>query len=394
MLSLVMPYIRDMEPRAIPPYQTFLKAQETYIRGRANRIYESQGHESPGIKLLRYILSFVDMSYLDQQANNYERYNYHVRFIQKDMMEIFDRVGRGRGYFNLFFKRSSFITEEFLLPILDVNTLTTLPLETEDWYTWKSVQPLYLWSHDSDEFTINILNDRITFRSMPPSYAVEMLDVVALIFKYYIWYKYQRAYEPASELAEFTPQQLFLHKYVMSFYAWDLSNVWLLNQLNRLFDITDRDQLNSYSSHSLQTEQQYGWVALNSRRGFECLWDLLYDLKRNLRPEALFSSKLLLGRKNVTLNERISYVDRRLAVPIHRAYEYYRWLRDKDILKFYVKVWSSRSNLPTAKRLFVNLRRDFNRVLLRRPWNTCNNVLLKNEIEREMTEFNEDLQKI
>lgn len=61
---------------------------------------------------------------------------YHLRFIKASLDNIFDRISRGRGYRNIFFK-SERKTEEFILPVEDLNTLVHLPLDTEDWETWK-----------------------------------------------------------------------------------------------------------------------------------------------------------------------------------------------------------------------------------------------------------------
>ena len=177
--------IVDKGVRALPPYQTYLKAQKTFVLDRYRRFLGAQGHESPGIKLLRYILQFVDMDYLRQQKNNYDRYRYHLRFIRKDLYSIFDRVQRGGSFHELFFKSQVGSTAEYLLPVEDLNSIVNLPLDTESWDVWKTVKPLRLWAYDSDEFTINIINDRVHFVDLAPSYAIELLDVIALVFKYF-----------------------------------------------------------------------------------------------------------------------------------------------------------------------------------------------------------------
>ena len=381
MIDMILPFVRDMEARAIPPYQQFLRAQHTFVANRYDRFLMAQGNESPGTRLLRYIIQFVDLDYLDQQLNNYDRYSYHIRHIRRDLMNTFDRVERGRGYKNLFFKKSSFYTEEFLFPVEDINSITNLPLDTEDWNVWKHVRPFRIWSYNSEEFTVNIMNDMVRFSSLPPAYAVELIDVVALVFKYFIWNKYQRDKEPAKELATFTPVQLFLHKYVLSPLVWDLADVWLLNMLNKIFDYESVDELGAMDSHSLQVETQYGWVALSSRLGFESLWHICHDVTRNLRPESLMSSKVLFSG---SINNRILYTDKMLPLPIQQQYDYLRFIRDKEIVQFYLKVWKSRPNLPATKQILVNVRRDFQRLLRRRPWNVCQDILLKRSVEESM----------
>lgn len=169
-----------------------MKQQSIFIRERFKRLYKSEGYESHAVRLLRYIINNADFDLLERQGNNFDRYMYHLRFIKASLDNIFDRISRGRGYRNIFFK-SERKTEEFILPVEDLNTLVHLPLDTEDWETWKKVRPVRLWDHNSDEFTVNLLNDRFTFtRGLEPTNAIILIDVVALILKYFIWKKHQR----------------------------------------------------------------------------------------------------------------------------------------------------------------------------------------------------------
>lgn len=384
MISFILPFVKQQDARALPAYQTYLKDQKTWMYGRYTRHMHAFGHESDGIKLLRYILQFVDYQYLASQSNNYDRYTYHIRFIRKDLQEIFDRVRRGRGYYHLFFARGSTVTEEFLLPVEDINCILHLPLYTEDWNVWKHVRPLRFWANDSDELTTKIINDAVGYKFHQPSYCVELLDVVALVFKYFMWRKHQQAYEPAEELAQLAPQQLFLHKYVMCDTMWDLGDIWLIRQLNRVLEVDDERDLDKFESTSMTRDQQWGWISMSSRRGFDSLWRMTHMLNRNLRPEALFSSKILFSG---SLNDRIWLTDRELQLPHLAQYEWMTFLRDKDMIKLFVRVWMSRPNLPTTQRIGIKLRREFRRELLRRPWLHCINTALKSSIEREMLEM-------
>ena len=102
-----------------------------------------------------------------------------------------------------------------------------------------------------------------------------------------------------------------------------------------------------------------------------------------MRPEVIFGSKLL---TQGTIYDRIRSINEELSLPIHSQYDWLRWLRDRDLYKFFCGVWS-RSDLPTAKTYFINWRRDFKRTLNHRPWNVCNNIVIKTQIEQEMREF-------
>ena len=376
MIEFILPYVQDKDARAIPSYQTYLKEQKNYILDRYRRFQHQLGYASPGINLLRYILQFIDLDYLNNQSNNYDRYTYHIRFIYKDIIEIFDKSKRGDSYTNLFFNQ----TNEYLLPVSDINAIINLPLYTNDWNTWKLVKPLRVWCTDSDEFTINILNDKVIYNGEQPSYAIELLDPVALIFKYYIWLTNQKQFEPNQELVDETPALYFLHKYVMCDSVWDLGDNWLLRQLNhvlRFDNLTDFYQ----NLNSTPANRQYGWISLRFVRAMNEIWNLTHDIKRNIRPEAFFSSKLLFSG---SINNRIGEVSNDLTLPHLLQYEWMTFIRDKDLMKLFIKVWSFRKDLPSVKSMGINLRRDLRRMLLRRPWAQCVDPKFKLNMENEM----------
>lgn len=384
MIDYILPFIVEKDKRAIPPYQLFLKDQKTLIEERLQRFKLTTGHEFGGVKLLRYILQFVDMNYLDQQSNNYERYTYHLRYICRDLMNIFDKVKEGRGFRRLFFYSSSSMpVEEFLFPIEDINTIVNLPLDTESWDIWQHVKPLHIWNHNSDEYSINLLSDRIRFASFPPHYVIELLDVVALAMKYYIWYKYQRTNELAEEFALLNPQQLFLHKYVVTDVIWDLADIWLLHKLRALLtDVRENNyNLENYDAQVMQTDTQYGRIASYSRRGFESLYKLISMVKHNnINPEALLSSKTLMTGS--IINRIIKTT--KLSLPVFRQYDYMRWMRDVDLIVLFKDIYNLRPNLPTTKRLNIHLRRMLNRFYRTKPWQYCNNIYLKEDIQQQL----------
>lgn len=390
MIDLITPFLTAVPPRALPPYQKFLKEQKVFIAERYHRQFEAAGYESPGVRLLRYILQFIDYDYLDRQVNNFDRYSYHIRFIRRDLMNIFDRCQRGRGYYNLFIRKGQYLTEEFLFPIEDVNSLINLPMYTDSWEVWKRVRPLRLWTHDSYEFTTHLLQDQVKFFSLPPSYAVELLDVVALVFKYYLWNKYQRANEPAKELAEFTPQQLFIHKYVLCDWVWDLSNIWLMNWSAKFLQVESLEEIKHYDRDSFQIESQWGRVTTNISTGFEYLWKLIKDTRGNFKPDTLLNSQVLYGG---SIRDRCLLASSQLTLPTHMRYEYLRWIRDRDLLNYFLSVWETHSDLPNYKVIIRNLARDIERVIRRRPWNNCHSLTLQTTVENEIRRFSDRVQK-
>ena len=387
MLSLITPYLVDMDKRAIPLYQLFLKQQAQIINERYNRLRGSSGSENRATAMLRYILNFIDMEYMLRQPNNYARYLYHLRFVKKSIDESFDRVSRGRGYTNTFIAKSNYYTEEFILPADDTNVITNLPLETDDWNIWKKVTVVKLVGHDSSEYTINMLLDRLTFSEVQPNYTFIMIDSIALMLKYYSWYIHGRESEINQEMAIHNPQQLFLHKYVMCDLIFDNLNVWLLNTINRLNDYVFSEGTSNidreFNAKALEIDMQYGRLATQATDAFKHLGKLLADTSKNTRPEAILSSKLLLCGSIIDYSKMLQS---RWDMPILEQYDYLRWIRDRQLFNFILNIYLHRPNLPLTRQMVVNVRRDYKRLVNHRPWKTCNNVLLKNDMQDDMEE--------
>ena len=385
MLQFILPFIRQSDIRAIPPYQLFLKDQRTLIIEKYWRFSKQIGHESPGVRLLRYILQFVDMEYMDSQVNNYERYSYHLRFIRRDLTNIFDRVKGGRGFRRLFFHSDvNMPIDEYLFPVEDLNSIVNLPLDTNNWEVWKKVKPLYFWYSDSDEYTIKLINDRVQYTSFPPHYVIELLDVVALAMKYYIWYKYQRNNEPDEEFALHNPQQLFLHRYVVCDCIWDLADNWIIHKLRQILSDVHLDIYSPelYDASVLQMETQYGRIASTSRKGFESLYKLIKMIKyNNVRPEALLSSNTLFTG---TINNRILLSENRLPLPIFNQYGYMRWMKDVALFNLFMATFNLRPQLPVTKKLFIHVRRMITRLYKSKPWQNCTNVILREHIQEQL----------
>lgn len=383
MIEYVAPFLTRMDERALPAYQTFMRNQRLFVSNRYHRFFISEGHESPGVKLLRYILQFIDTEELDSHISNYDRYLYCVRYVFDNILDIFDRTQRGRGYKNLFFRHGeSIYTEEFLIPTSNISSLSYLPMHSEKWEDWKDVRVLRLWDHDSDEYSVNLMNDRLRFEHRPPTYAIETLDIVALIFKYYIWNKTQRSKEPQLELAMHIPRQLFVHKYVICDLVWDETDVWLINTINKVLHCENEHLGDEFISRNLrENNQQWGWVAMTSREAFDSLYQVVRQTRGSVRPESILSSKIL---TRGSLMDRIDMCDREVEFPNFRQYKYLSWLRDYKMIDIILQLYKYRPDLPIGARMKLYLKRDLSRDIVRCVWNTCQSTSLKEKIKNDM----------
>lgn len=385
MFETITSYLTPMDVRSIRTYIQFKEEQMRYTGRHYRRFYAALGHESRGVRLLRYILQFLDYDYLDSRSNNYERYTEYFRYIRRDLMNMFDRVRQGRGFHHLFIEKSPFVCEEYLLPIEDVNTITNLPLDTNDWTVWRRVRPLRFWTHDSDELSMRLLHGQFGYTYFPPSYVVELLDVIALSFKFYIWLKFYRDKEIAQELAYEAPQQLFIQKYVLCDLLWDQLDIWLLRNFYRLNEMYSVDEVRkSFSAQALQMDSQYGRVHLSAERGYIGLYREYYE-NPNIDFRALLSAPIL---RHASFIDRIMLCQNALMLPRLSDYTYLRILRDFDALHFLTKaLFRTKASPGTRISLVRELRVQSQRLQRHRPWQKCNNLVIQKTIQEKLEAF-------
>lgn len=382
--------MQEGTPRAIPAYQLFLKQQAKIIAEAQSRLRLGTGYETPGSKLLRYILQFIDLDYLISQSNNYERYTYHLKVIRKDIEQTFERIERGRFYTNFFFNNKE--TQEYIIPTTDVNAIVNLPLHSNSWNDWKKVRPLRLWQHDSTEFSYNVLNDRITFVKDIPTYAIFLIDVIALEFKYYIWYTTQRNYEIDREAAEYFPRHYFIHKYIITELVWDLADIWLLHKTNELFTYNNRTSvLLNYESSTLTTSGMYGRVVKNSQNAFANLWEVTSRLTTTMDPNSYFLSRTLFSG---SIKDRVEAACTTLAIPDSRMFDWHRFIKDETLLNIIIPIWQRRFTKSNSKLGLRALYRVLRRYKSRQVWQMCFHPPLKQEIKTEVLTMYNDLSLI
>lgn len=359
LINTLLPHIALATKRNITPYQSFLLNEKRFIDEHVILFKQGQGHESGGTRILRYILSFIDFDYLITQTDNYKRYTDHIRYAYDDIIFSFDKSQNGKPYYNKFIGLNNQYTREYILPVTDTNCIVNLPMYSESWGDWKYIKPVRLWSHNSDEFTINLLNSYIAFHSQYPSVAIILIDVVALILKYVIWFKYYRDQEAAQDLATYAPQQFFIHKYVLCNLAYDLGDIWLIRTLNRLLNVTDRDELQLFQAHILQEDPQFGYITAECGNGFQHLWDLCNQTKTNSNPQSFLNTRLLFSG---SIHRRIIKTEAQFELPSIGRYDWCRILRDADLILLYLRIWYMQKNLPICTRIITKLRYELDNI--------------------------------
>ena len=351
----------------LPGYNLFINNILIYLNRHVRRTELSTGYENPGVSKLRHVLNMIDYKWVGSRSlvDVYMNYLRH----EKDLIDgVFSQVATGQHFKGLYV--NSHETSEYLIPVDDSNTLSRLPME-DNWIYWRIVRPLSLHWTDTLELSFNVINSRIRYSKEPPTYNVYTLDSIALILKYIQWNR-----DGISE--EFRPedtlnQQLYIHKHVIAPLLYDLTDCWLL----KCIDMTIQNQFNpnreTTSTLFLRAidDSQYTYMGMRLTDGFRTLANEIQDVVKNVHPRVLMNSPLFLNRKSLYRKYSTYHHDKPIATLGH--YEYLNIMRDIDLYKLILSVYALNPALPVTKSMMIEQRRQWNRILNRKPWNKCRN---------------------
>lgn len=354
-------------------YVTTLTTRSTILR---DRHLKAQGYEAKGIQILKQIITLLDLPYLKKQSNDFDRYQNYFSNVQRDWMQIFDTNVSGNMYRKTFIESGIFDTTEFLLPVTAENHISILPLD-QDWHDWETLRPVRIIDHDSHEYTLNVLKDRIKFKLDTPSYAVFTIDPLMLGFMYF---KYLQSEDFTPELSP----QIWLHKYVIINLDMDLQDIWLRNEISYLLGLNDIQDLDVYRPSNSAADSMYGYIGLQYETVMKKLYDTVEKLRSNrIRPEAFLNSIELTDRNFSTYcNDILTQTH----IPHLRQYLWQRYVRDMKWVELIFKVFMTNKNYSNTKRMLKLLRIRVQRMERQRFWDHIRDGLVKEQIKQHFEE--------
>lgn len=386
MLEYLTPFIENSSPRLIPAWNQYVQAIETFKEPLYKRFMLATDHETRGITIMRYILSCVDWSYMKNHASDFDRYSFHVRFIKDDLENTFDHNTTGFRFFNTFTSKNLGRVQEFIIPVEDITSVTTLPFD-KGWEHWIPVRPVRYLTHDSREFTLNVEKDVVKFTREQPNYAIIAIDVVALVFKY--WKYMTEAPDDPEWMGK--DQRRFLHKYVISGFLDDLTDIFLISHMSEISKCKEQAEILEFTTKKHSAELQYGYIGSRYQEASQVMFKELTKVKAgSVRPSAIFSSPLL-GRRN-SITQRINTIIENLDVPRLRQFEFYRYLRDKDLFNLMLNIFEFRHMDPLYERIRRHIKPKIQKLIRNKIWLYIKDPIIKSDIEYELEELNEKIQ--
>ena len=190
---------------------------------------------SPGVNLLKALLTNVDLRELDSYASDLDRYTNVIQFYKNSRLQQFDPVYSGKFTTNYFTNGAGNYggVIEVLLDLDTRHPFNTFPLD-KDWSEWQELRSLRVLMHDSLELPEIISSSRIVFKQDAPTMCVMSIDVPVFIFKYYKYWKNCQEAGVAFRIEE------FLKRYEYANFFEDLLDIWLLNVITLVY--TSRPQ--------------------------------------------------------------------------------------------------------------------------------------------------------
>ncbi len=376
MLDNLKSHFKHATPKIIPQWSQYLTSLQLQKEQLRTRFLNNYGGEARGFRILKQILDYVDVEYLLKQRNDYERYINYFLNVRNNVERLFQPVESGRVYRKMFYRKGLFATNEYFCPVDDVDHIQTLPMD-KSWEEWERVQPVHLWYHDTQEYSLNLLTGQVAFSFTNPSYALIFVDVIALMFKYY-------KYISSPSIGEEKTLHNFIQNHVYNFFFDDLQNIWILNQILLCCDVADTSKdIREITTELQKSNRQYGYIGGRHHEAVEDLLEALNLVREgNLRVNSILSAQLL---PSGSIIDRIHYSFKYLDIAHLQQYKYVRILRDLHLVDLIIKMHMWRPDTEIYKSLARNLRYEVRRLQMNKPWSKINDSVIRTHVQDWVT---------
>ena len=369
MLEDMKRFLLPTNPIIIPQWNQHINELKLRKEELKRRFLNFYGADSKALRILKHICANVDIEYLDTLTNDYDRYLYYFVTFNNRNENVFNPTIYGKQYHHTFYKRTFFNTLEYLIPTGDNDYIKILPFDST-WDEWSKLKPVVLWYNDSNEFSLDILNDQVKYRFDQPLWATIFIDCCMLGMMYYAYLK------KAPYIDDEKTIHNFLHKHVFSKFFDDLEDIWLFNQFKLVVNSVTEEQKIEEFNH-LYVYQGGRQKEANTR-----LHNRLVEVKNgNVKPGGILSSHLLFTG---SILNKINYGFEYLDTEHLRQYEFTRILKDIPYLEMILKLYSFRPDHSSYQELTRTLRVMLHRYKINRPWNNLTDTIIKTEIEERI----------
>lgn len=370
-------------PRTLSKYNYFRSNLKLFVDDKLDQYYHNGVSYTYGIRLIRSICELVDLDYMQHSfINDIDRYLIYVQNLRNNIIEKYDTVISGSVYQRYYISKS--YTKEYITSIEDVNTLNYLPFN-KDFNTWKDIEMLKIWWHDSDEFSLNLLSNKLKFDKQYPEKCLILIDPIGLAF---LWYKFNIEVVPTLEKDTFLPVY-FCHHYLYPKLYYQITDIWLLKQFNHLLSITDIEEVKSIKNTDIETNKQYGKIPVSYTEAMTELYKEFRLIEQgNIKSSAILNSKILL---NSSIYDLYRQATTRWNTDDTTQHLYLHILKDLDIFEIIFKLYRLFPKGANYDSLIRELKIQINRIYNKKPWNNARNISMKEYLKTRIMKLKEKI---
>jgi len=378
--------MREFKPTneivSMPHMSDYISFLDTRRQLMMDRYGMSFGYESYGVRILKHLLTIVDMDTVRSFKTDAERYSRYLVFMQEDMDRFFNpSVG-----FRIHQKGFTQTTQnekvlEFIVPTNAGDYRSQYPFE-KGWAAWRKVRPVRLLDMgNSLELTFHAIADRLLFRYDPPQHVVVGIDTAALILQY------ARYLDNVADPDAFDPMAVYFHQYVvLPALLTDAADLWLRNIYLRAFsdnsDVLAREvKSNSY----LWAQDTHGYIGDSFYRGLREITQIKQKIQRgNIKPIIAFSNlPLVVG----TAGLYVRNIQDICTMPEQRQASWLEFLRDEKWLRLMYACMALRPEGPMWDAFQRRMKRDVLLLRSERIQNTISVAKTREYVEKQIADF-------
>lgn len=371
--SVLSHEINTSSKKILPHWNQYVSTLKFY-RDKTKREYlRSPGYRSRIMTTLAYMLTIVDWDYINKK-DDLDAYIDYFQHMYESYAHIFDLSRTGYAYRNLFVKRTIYSPNEYLVAPEDTHHLRLLPWGLS-WDSWKEVRCVYMWHHDSSEYTLNLLLDKLQFKWFQPTYCICCIDPIILALKYM---KYMQDDTPEEDKG----MHKFLHTQVMVELFQDQLDIWLLKQITDISKCNTEDDVLILKNNLPSNNYQYGHTGQRYEEAAIEMFNVLEDVKnRKVRPMEFLQSELL---SDGTILDRWNLLHTYLNIAHLTQMDGMRFMMELPgvelLLEFYARNQEVSNYQNMQRELAIQLRRYVNRKI----WNYIHDPTIRDNIKTKV----------
>jgi len=329
-------YHQSTSMRMFPELIQYINSFDSQLNQFTKRVLDAPVTMSNGVQFLKYILDTCDVPYIVRQSeNDFYSFTTYIKDIYNKVENIFDPIRSNKLYYNYFIKYNGKKCNELIIPVGDIDHLKTLQFGVDYYSGWEYEHPVTLWYHDSDEYTLDLLNTQLKFHRDIPSYCIIFVDPVSLCMKYF-------KYATSSGTNTINTLSFIKNKILIKLLKQN-RNIWMFKTHMKCLESALTDDYTFIEKNKPYMISQYGSIGGRYPYIMEDIIQYYKGVIHNTYTmNSIFNSKLFPDEKS--FNDIVETYKEEIDVEHLTQYRWLRVVRDLPYLKYLCLVYKLRKN--------------------------------------------------